>query len=52
VWLHQVILGHAPNATSAKRATDFVNQSGDDREKALSDLAHVLLASTEFLFLE
>ncbi len=52
VWLHQVILGHAPNATSAKRATDFVNQSGDDREKALADLAHVLLASTEFLFLD
>jgi len=52
VWLHEVILGHAPNAANAKRASDFVNTASGDREKALADLAHVLLASTEFLFLE
>ncbi|MBL9131016.1 MAG: DUF1553 domain-containing protein, partial [Verrucomicrobiaceae bacterium] len=52
VWLHQAILGHAPSAAAAKRANDFIDQSGADREKALADLAHALLASTEFLFLE
>ena len=52
VWLHEIILGHAQNAAAAKRATAFVNESGEDREKALAALAHVLLASTEFLFLD
>ena len=52
VWLHQAILGRAPNDAAAKRANDFIEQSGGDREKSLADLAHVLLASTEFLFLE
>jgi hypothetical protein len=52
VWLHQSILGHAPSDAAAKRANDFIDQSSPDREKALADLAHVLLASTEFLFLE
>ncbi|WP_146849038.1 DUF1553 domain-containing protein [Brevifollis gellanilyticus] len=51
-WLHQAILGHAPEDAAAKRAQAFIDQSGTDREKALADLAHVLLASTEFLFLE
>jgi hypothetical protein len=51
-WLHETILGRAPTATAAKRANDFINTANDDREKALADLAHVLLASTEFLFLE
>lgn len=51
-WLHEAILGRAPSATAAKRANDFINTANDDREKALADLAHVLLASTEFLFLE
>lgn len=51
-WLHEAILGRAPSATAAKRANDFINSASDDREKALADLAHVLLASTEFLFLE
>ncbi len=51
-WLHETILGRAPSATAAKRANDFINTANDDREKALADLAHVLLASTEFLFLE
>ncbi len=51
-WLHETILGRAPSATAAKRANDFINSASGDREKALADLAHVLLASTEFLFLE
>ncbi|MES2596426.1 MAG: DUF1553 domain-containing protein [Verrucomicrobiota bacterium] len=51
-WLHQTILGRTPADAAAKRANDFIDQSGSDREKALADLAHVLLASTEFLFLE
>ena len=51
-WLHEAILGRAPSATAAKPANDFINTANDDREKALADLAHVLLASTEFLFLE
>ncbi len=51
-WLHEAILGRAPIATAAKRANDFIDTANADREKALADLAHVLLASTEFLFLE
>jgi len=51
-WLHQTILGRAPGDAAAERAQAFIDQSGSDREKALADLAHVLLASTEFLFLE
>ncbi|MEN3943712.1 DUF1553 domain-containing protein [Prosthecobacter sp. SYSU 5D2] len=52
MWLHQTILGRAPSDAAAKRAQAFIDQSGTDREQALADLAHVLLASTEFLFLE
>ncbi|MGV3659162.1 MAG: DUF1553 domain-containing protein [Prosthecobacter sp.] len=51
-WLHQTILGRAPGAAAAQRAQAFIDHGGTDREKALADLAHVLLASTEFLFLE
>jgi hypothetical protein len=51
-WLHQTILGHAPSPAAAQRANAFITSSPDDREKALADLAHVLLASTEFLFIE
>jgi hypothetical protein len=51
-WLHHTILGRAPGEAAAMRAQAFIDQSSTDREKALSDLAHVLLASTEFLFLE
>ncbi|MFM7606121.1 MAG: DUF1553 domain-containing protein, partial [Prosthecobacter sp.] len=52
VWLHHAILGRSPSDAAAKRANAFIDQSGADREKALADLAHILLASTEFLFLE
>lgn len=51
-WLHQTILGHAPSAAASERANDFVNTGNTDREKALADLAHVLLTSTEFLFFD
>ncbi len=51
-WLYQTILGHAPGDRAAKRANDFIGQSGGEGEQALADLAHVLLASTEFLFLD
>ena len=51
-WLHETILGRAPDAAAEKRASDFINTANNDREKALADLAHVLLAATEFLFLE
>jgi hypothetical protein len=50
-WLYQTLLGRAPGPAERKRADVFVESSAD-REQALSDLAHVLLASTEFLFLE
>src|SRR5690606_32253272 len=46
-WLHQTILGREPDEAAAKRAQAFLDQGGTDREKALADLAHVLLASTE-----
>lgn len=51
-WLYEATIGRKPSATAAKRANDFINTARGDREKALADLAHVLLASTEFLFLE
>lgn len=50
-WLYQTILGRRPSPAEAERAAAFV-ETESDRERALSDLAHVLLASTEFLFLE
>jgi len=52
MWLHETILGRKPSATAAKRANEFINTAKDDLEKGLADLAHVLIASTEFLFLE
>ena len=51
-WLHQTILGRAPSGAEAERANAFINSANGDREKALADLAHVLLASADFLFLE
>lgn len=51
-WLHQHILGRAPSAAEANRVNAFLDHSSPDRETALADLAHILLASTDFLFLE
>ncbi len=50
-WLYLTILGRAPGADEKLRAEKFI-EAGDDREETVSDLAHALLASTEFLFLE
>ena len=51
-WLYERILGHKPGKGAAQRAADFLEFSDGGRDRALTDLAHVLLASTEFLFLE
>ncbi len=51
VWLYQTILGRHPAARDLDRAQAFI-ESFSDRADGLNDLAHVLLASTEFLFLE
>ncbi|MBL9117850.1 MAG: DUF1553 domain-containing protein [Verrucomicrobiaceae bacterium] len=47
-WLYQTILGRDED----RKGRVFVEEPGVDREKSMKDLAHVLLASTEFLFLE
>lgn len=50
--LYRSVLGRSPHPAELQRAVIFVNDGGSDREQALADLAHVLLASTEFLFLD
>lgn len=50
--LYRSVLGRVPHPAELQRAVAFINDGGSDREQALADLAHVLLASTEFLFLD
>ena len=50
-WLYQTILGRTPSKPERRRALDYV-ESLSDPETGMEDLAHILLASTEFLFLE
>ncbi|WP_050025796.1 DUF1549 domain-containing protein [Verrucomicrobium sp. BvORR034] len=50
--LYRSVLGRLPHPAERERAVTFVRDGGADREQALADLAHVLLASTEFLFLD
>ena len=50
-WLYLRLLSRPPQPHEVARASAFIAEH-PDREHALSDLAHVLLASTEFLFLE
>lgn len=50
--LYRSVLGRLPRPSELQRAVAFVSDGGADREQALADLAHVLLASTEFLFLD
>lgn len=50
--LYRSVLGRIPQPAELERAVGFVGDGGTDREQALADLAHVLLASTEFLFLD
>lgn len=57
-WLYQTLLGRAPNPVESQRAMGLIaDLSGGAEEKAALEvacghLAHVLLASTEFLYLE
>lgn len=50
-WLYRSVLGRAPSMPELRRAEAFL-ETNPDRAQALSDLAHILFASTEFLFLE
>lgn len=57
-WLYATVLGRLPNAIETQRSLDFIaalGGSSQDREQqvvACGHLAHVLLASTEFLYLD
>lgn len=57
-WLYRTLLGRAPDSTESQRAlaliADLRNGSKDREEIALAcgHLAHVLLASAEFLYLD
>ena len=56
-WLYQTLLGRAPNPVEKQRALAFLadlsggSEARDALEAASGHLAHVILASTEFLFL-
>ena len=56
-WLYRKILNRSPGATELERANAFVGELGGssesepELEQAYSHLAHLLLVSTEFLFL-
>ena len=47
-------LSHAPSASRLKQSLDFVTERAtkSDRATALADLAHVLLNSSEFIYIE
>ena len=51
-FLHELTLGRPSTKAESTRAEAFLANYPGDREMALADLAHVLLASTEFLFLD
>lgn len=57
-WLYQTLLGRAPNSTETQRALDLIADLSNDNQDqqaiaaACGHLAHVLLASTEFLYLD
>lgn len=51
-FLYELTLGRQPAPFELRRADAFLADSGENRETALGDLAHILLASTEFLFLD
>lgn len=57
-WLYQTLLGRAPDSVESQRALEFIADLSDgsrDREEAelaCGHLAHVLLVSTEFLYLD
>jgi hypothetical protein len=57
-WLYATVLARHPHAAETQRSLDFLAELGGasaDRERqvvACGHLAHVLLASTEFLYLD
>ena len=51
-WMHRRVIGRPPSKLMTERASEFIESSSEDRQKAFADLSHVLFASTEFLFLE
>lgn len=51
-WLYQAVLNRPPAEDEAKRANAFVADVSDNREEAHAHLAHLLLVSTEFLYLD
>jgi mono/diheme cytochrome c family protein len=51
-WLYQRILSRNPTNSALERASKFIETSYRDRAEALGELAHVLMASTEFIFIE
>lgn len=56
-WLYETLLGRAPDSFESQRALDLITDLSDaddrqDVEAACGHLAHVLLASTEFLYLD
>ena len=52
--LFQIVLSRAPAANRKAQAVDFLKQreAVSDRKAALTDLCHVLLNSSEFIFIE
>ena len=57
-WLYATVLGRLPNAAEIQRSLAFLAELGgssQDHQQQLAasgHLAHVLLASTEFLYLD
>ena len=52
--LFQIVLSRGPSTARKAQALDFLKQreSASDRKAALTDLCHVLLNSSEFIFIE
>ncbi len=51
-WLYCHLLGREPGKTASHRIAEFLKGYEKDPQSGLAALAHVLLASTEFLFIE
>lgn len=57
-WLYQTLLGRSPNPVESQRALGLIadlsgaSEDAADIEVACGHLAHLLLASTEFLYLD
>tara|TARA_R110002096_G_scaffold163992_3_gene331636 strand:- start:6880 stop:9714 length:2835 start_codon:yes stop_codon:yes gene_type:complete len=51
-WLYETILNRPPETEEASRAQAFVSEISPNPEEAHAHLAHLLLVSTEFLYLD